>query len=112
MMLAPKIPECSPTTGPIDGKAPITKASSVQVLSLSSEGDDYDIGYEPAPHDASKFSHITEMEMQVAAPKTELLSRETTTIEGIFFSFMAFLVKHIDVILTPAWMTLCSGYHY
>ena len=60
MMPALKIPECSPTTGPIGGKSLITKASSVQLLSLSSEEDDYDFGHEPAPPDASKFSHMDE----------------------------------------------------
>jgi len=66
-MPALKIPECTPTTGLIGGKAPIFEAPSVQVLSSSSEGDDYDFGHEPSPSDASKFSHMTE-EMQVAAP--------------------------------------------
>jgi len=47
MMPALKIPECSPTTKPIDGKHSITKALSVQVLSSLSDGDDYNIGYEP-----------------------------------------------------------------
>ena len=73
MMLALKIPESSPTIGPFGGKAPIAKASLVQVLSLSSEGDDHDIGSEPAPHDASKFSHVTEEEMQVAPPRDRVV---------------------------------------
>ena len=49
--------------------------------------------------DTSKFSHLTEEEMQAAVPETELPFGETVAIEGILsFSFMAFLVKHIDVI--------------
>jgi len=113
MMPALKIHKCSPTTGPIGGKALITEAPSVQVLFLSSEEDDYDFGHELAPSDASKFSHMIEEEMQVDTPKMELPSRETATTEGILsFPSMAFLIKHIDVILTPAWMTLCIGYHH
>ena len=83
MMPALKILECSPTTGPIGGKAPITEAPSVQVLSLSSEGDDYNFGHEHVPLDASKFSHMMEEEMQVATPETELPLEKTTTTEGI-----------------------------
>jgi len=59
MMPALKILECNPTTGLIGGKAPITEALSVQVLSSSSEGNNYDFGHELTPHDASKFSHMT-----------------------------------------------------
>jgi len=99
IMSALKIGECNPTTGPIGGKVPITEAPSVQVLSSSFEGDDYDIGYELAPHDAWKFSHMIEEEMQVAAPEMELSSRETATTEGILsFQFMTFLAAYIDVI--------------
>jgi len=83
MMLTVKILECSLIIGLIGGKAPITEASSVQVLSSSSEGNDYDIGYEPAPYNASKFSHMTEEEMQVATAEMELSSRETATTKGI-----------------------------
>jgi len=112
-MPALKIPESSPTTGPIGGKAPITEAPLVQVLSSSSEGDDHNIGSEPAYHDASKFSHMTEEEMQVAAPETELPSREAATTEGIFsFSPMDSLIRYIDDILTPTWITFCRGYRY
>ena len=82
-MLVLKIPESSLTIGPIGRKAPIAEAPLVEVLSLLPEGDDHDIGSEPAFHDVSKFSHKTEEEMQVAAPETELSSRETATTKGI-----------------------------
>jgi len=112
-MSALKIPKFSPTTGPIDGKAPITEAPLVQLLSSSSERDDHDIGYELAPHDAGKFSHMTEEKIQVTALETELPSRKTATTEGILsFPSMVSLVKHIDVILTSTWITLCRGYRY
>ena len=109
MMPALKIPECNPTTGSIGGKALIIEAPSVQVLSSSSEGEDYDFGHEPAPSDASKFFYMTEEEMQVAAPETELPSRETVTTE---VSFLFHLCFSCDVILTPAWMILCKVYRY
>jgi len=113
MMLALKIPESSPTIGPFGGKAPIAKASLVQVLSLSSEGDDHDIGYDPTPHNANKFSRMTDEKMQVAVPETELSSRETATTKDIFsFSSMDSLSRHINIILTPAWITFCRGYGY
>ena len=83
MMSALKIPKSSPTTGPIGGNAPIAEALLVQVLSSSAEGYDHDIGSELAPHDVSKFSHVTKEEMQIAASETELPSRETATTEGI-----------------------------
>ena len=57
--------------------------------------------------------HLTEEELQVAVPEIELSSRETTITEGILsFPSMAFLMKHVDVVLTPAWMTLCRDNHY
>ena len=69
MMSMLKIPESSPTAGPIGGKTPIVEAPLVEVLSLLPKEDDHDIGSEPAPHDISKFSHETEEEMQAAAPR-------------------------------------------
>jgi len=81
MMPALKIPECILTTGLIGGK--ITEVLFVQVLSSSSEGDDHNFGHEPAPPDASKFSHMMEKEMPVAAPEMELPLGETATTEGI-----------------------------
>ena len=59
----------SPTTGVLSGKAPITEASLVHVLSSSSEehsyysGDEVNFGDEPTLPDTSKFSHISEEEM-------------------------------------------------
>ena len=86
MMSVLKISESSPTTGTIGGKAPIAEAHLVEVLSSLLEVDDHDIRSEPAPHDVSEFSHESEEEMQAAAPETELSSRETATIKGIFSS--------------------------
>ena len=85
MMSALKIPECSLTIRSIGGKTLITEAPSVQVLSSSSKGDDYNFDHEPTPSDASKFSHIMEREMPVASPETELPLGETATTEGILF---------------------------
>ena len=87
MMLALKVVESSPTTRPIDGKAPVDEALLVYVSSSSSESEDHDIGPESAPHDASK-------EMQVAPAEIELSSKEIATVEGIFsFHLCLFLSK-------------------
>ena len=83
MIPALRISELSPTTGPIGKKISIAKVPLVQVSSSSSKGDDHDIGSEPAPHDASKFSHLIEKEMQAATPETESLSMKTATTKGI-----------------------------
>jgi len=98
MMPVLKTLECSTTIGPIGGKARFTEASSIQVLSLSSEEDDYDFVHEPACYDASKFSHMTEEKMQVAAPGMELPFKVTLATEGtlsipliIFFLIMQML---------------------
>jgi len=94
MMRALKIVESSPTTRPIGVKAPVAKASLVQMSSSSSEGDDHDIGSEFAPHDASKSLHMVEEEMQVAPPETELPSKEIVADNGIFsFQPILFLSK-------------------
>jgi len=79
----------SPTTRVLRGKAQITEASLVQVLSSSSEehsyysGDEVDFGDEPTLPDTSKFSHISEEEMQTYVPAMVLPSVEVTTTEGI-----------------------------
>ena len=90
-----KIPECSSTTGPLGGKTLITEAPSVQVLSSSSKGDDYNFDHEPAPSDASKFSHMTEEEIPVVAPKTELPLGRPLLLR-VFFStpVIVFLFHH------------------
>ena len=48
-------------------KPSLAEAPLVPVLSSSSEDDDHDIGFEPAPYDVSKFSHVTEEKMQATA---------------------------------------------
>ena len=68
-----RIVEPSPTTGVLSGKAPITEPSWVQVSSSSSEdhgysGEEVDFGDKSALPDTSKFSHISEKEMQVYVP--------------------------------------------
>ena len=74
-------------------------------------GDGYDFGHEPAPSlDASKFFHVTEEEIQVAALEIEPPLGEIATTEGIFsIPFITFLVKHINIVLTPAWMTFVEA---
>ena len=78
-MPALKVVESGPTTEPIGGKAPVADVSMVQVSSLSSEGDDYDVGPEPASHHASEPSHVAEEETRVFPPETELMSKGIAT---------------------------------
>jgi len=90
-MSASRVTEPSPTIGLLSGKAPVTEVSLVQVSSSSSEeygdysGDEVDFGDEPALSDASKFSHISEEEMQVDVPAVVPSSGEVTTTEGISY---------------------------
>ena len=73
----------------LSGKSSVTEASLVQVSSSSSEehndysGDEVDFGDEPALPDTSKFSHISEEEMQVYVPAMVSPSGEVTTTEDI-----------------------------
>jgi len=66
--------EPSPTTRILSGKALITETSWVRLSSSSSEeheyysGEEVDFGDEPTLPDISKFSHISEEEMQGYIP--------------------------------------------
>ena len=81
--------EPSPPTGIFNGKVPVTKASLVQVSSLSSEEhsaylrEKVDFRDEPALPDTSKFSHISEKERQVNVPAMVPSSREISISENL-----------------------------
>ena len=89
LMPTSQVVEPSPTTRVFNGKAPVTEAFLVQVSSSSSEehsdysGDEVDFGDKPALPDTSKFTHISEEEMQVDIPAMVPPSGEVTTTEGI-----------------------------
>jgi len=89
LMPTSRVVESSPTTGVLSGKAPITKTSLVHVSSSSSKehnyysGEEVDFGDEAAFSDTSKFSQISEEEMQVYVPAMVPPSGEVTTTEGI-----------------------------
>ena len=89
LMSTPQVTEPSPTMRLLSGKALVTEASFVQVPSSSFEehvdysGDKLYFGDEPAPPDNSKFSHISEEEMQVDILETSLPLEGTATVEGI-----------------------------
>ena len=91
LMPAFRVMEPSPTTGVLSGKAPITETSSVQMSSSSSEehgyysGEEVDFSDEPTLPNTSKFSHISEEEMQVYVPALVRPSGEVATTEGISF---------------------------
>ena len=110
MMLALKVIESSPTTGPISGKAPVVEASLVQVSSLLSESDEHDIGSKSAPYNASELLHVAKEEMQMAPPESELLFKEIATDEGIFsFPPISLPIKNIDNIMIICLSNLLQG---
>ena len=110
MMSALKVVESSPTTRPIGGKAPVAKASLVQVSSSSSGSDDHDIRPVSTPHDASKSLHIAEEKMQVAPSEIGLSSKEIATVEDIFyFPPISFLIEDIDDILIICLSNILQG---
>ena len=89
LMSTSRIVEPSPTTGVLSGKAPVTETSWVQLSFSPSEehcyysGEEVDFGDEPAFPDTSKFSHISEEEMQAYVPVMVPPLREVTTTESI-----------------------------
>ena len=84
LMPTSRVVKPSPTVRVLSGKAPVPEASLVQVSSLSSEehsdylGNEVDFSDEPAFHDTSKFSYISEEEMQVDVPTMVPPSGEIT----------------------------------
>jgi len=86
-----RVAEPSPTTGVFSGKASIAETSCVELSSSSSEEHEYysdeevDFGDEPALPDTSKFSHISEEEIQGYVPAMVLPIAEIAATEGISF---------------------------
>ena len=64
-------------------------SSSSEKLNYSGD-DNIDWDDVHSASDTSKYSHLTEEEMQIAAPGTEPASRETSTVEDI----LSFLNYH------------------
>ena len=70
LMPTSRVIDPNPTTGVFSGKASITETSCVELSSVSSEehgyysGEEVDFGDEPALPDMSKFSHISEEDIQ------------------------------------------------
>ena len=81
----------SPTTGVLSGKVSIADTSCVELSSSSSKehgyysGEEVNFGDEPALPDTSKFSHISEEEIQGYVPMTVLPIVRIAATEGIFF---------------------------
>ena len=101
-----RIVEPSPTTGVLSGKAPITEPSWVQVSSSSFEEHGYysggkvDFSDEPSLPDTSKFSHISEEEMQAYVPMMVLLLGEVTTAEVFLLSSLTISPSNWEDVLT------------
>ena len=89
-----RIIDPSPTTGVLSGKVSIAETSCVELSSSLSEehghysGEEVDFGDEPVLPDTSKFSHISEEEIQGYGPVTASSIAMITATEGIFFVFL------------------------
>jgi len=89
LMPTSRVVEPSPTIGVLSGKAPMAETSWVQLSSSPSKEHEYysgekvDFSDEPALSDTSKFSHISEEEMQMYVPAMVSPTCEISTTEGI-----------------------------
>ena len=83
--------DLSPTTGVLSSKVSIDEPACVELSSSSSEEHGYysseevDFGDKPALPDTSKFSHISEEEIQACDPVMALPIAIIAAIEGLVF---------------------------
>ena len=93
-MPATQIIEPNPTTGVFSSKVSIAETSCVALSSSSSEehgyysGEEVNFGNEPALPDTSRFSHITEEEIQGYDPMIASPIAMIAAIEGAFFALL------------------------
>ena len=88
LMPSSRVVDPSPTTGVLGGKVSIAETSCVELSSSSSgeheyySGDEVDFGDEPALPDPSKFSHISEEEIQpvTVSPIATIAAAEGTLV--------------------------------
>jgi len=91
LMPTSRVIDPSPTTGVLSGKVSIADTSCVELSSSSSKehgyysGEEVNFGDEPALPDTSKFSHISEEEIQGYVPVTVSSIARIAATEGIFF---------------------------
>ena len=89
-----RVVDPSPTTGVLSGKVSIAETSCVELSSLSFEehgyysGEEVNFGDEPVLLDTSKFSHISEEEIQGYVPMMVSPIARIAVIEGISFVFL------------------------
>jgi len=94
LMPSSRVVDPSPTTGVLGGKFSIAGASCVELSSSSFReheyysGDEVDFGDEPALSDPSKFSHISEEEIQVCDPVTVSPIATIAAAEGTLVVFL------------------------
>ena len=90
-MATSRVIEPSLTTRVLSGRASIAETSCVELSSSSFEehgyysGEEVDFGNEPALPDTSKFSHISEEEIQGYVPSMVSLIAGIATTESISF---------------------------
>ena len=89
-----RVVDPSPTTRVLGGKVSIAETSCVELSSSSSEehgyysGDEVNFGDEPALPDTSKFSHISEEEIQGCDPVTVSPIATIAATEGTLLVFL------------------------
>ena len=94
LMPTSRVVDPSLTTGVLSSKVSIAEPSCVELSSSSSEehgyysGEEVDFGDEPALPDASKFSHISEEEIQGCDPVTASPIAIIAATEGTFLVFL------------------------
>jgi len=94
LMPSPRVVDLSPTTGVLGGKVSVAETSCVELSSSSFgeheyySGDEVDFGDEPALPDTSKFSHISEEEIQGCDPVTVSPIATIAAAEGILLVFL------------------------
>ena len=92
-----RVVDPSPTTGVLGGKVSIAEPSCVELSSASSgeheyySGDEVDFGDEPTLPDMSKFSHISEEEIQGCDPLTVSPIATIVAAEGTLVVFLTWL---------------------
>ena len=117
MMSLVEVPEQSPTIGLVGVELStievlltlVSSSSSSEKLDYSGD-DDVDWDHVHSSPNTSKYSHLAEKEMQVAAPEIELPFGEISTIEGIFSTLIivSFFSRHCFNLF----LNICRGYCY
>ena len=116
MMPSAGVPEQSPTTGFV--RAPVVRVLPTPISSLSSSekldysGDDIEWDNACPVPDTSKFSYLTEEEVQVAVSEKELPIEGTATTDGILSASLFLSCQLCRHCLNICFDDVCRGCRY